>query len=625
MAMQSDAHGSASEALSKYEYDHLQSKQHIRIMTIKPWLGTRNDEEPVRIRLEQLPVSKCPRYQALSYTWGQPQRSDRVIVNDRFYINVTPNLLGALVHLRRKRSVTIWIDAICINQEDIAERSSQVRLMAPIYWGAKKIIVWIDPGSPSKYSDDAPCIVVCPPKGLWSKATDGQWVKTGEGERHILELPQYALQMFQRPWFTRIWILQEIVYARRITILFGKREIEWDEALDWARSHQCRELDSRNTSVEEPVKFAMAMTTMMDDWRSRVQNGILNLPLSACAHESQFCESTDPKDKIFALLSIARDVSEHFDVDYTWSEAEICRRLTKHTIAQSNRLDILRCIDTRRTLWDMDATPSWVPNLFGDFRCDPLPSYNDPITDSGDQKLGVAPLCNSTTLAVKCLKVLDVIQISPARIRERKDASLRSMLTVFQQWYEEVCSTSYYFPGGSEPEKIRYRLNCFWGAIRMTHGCSGIEKHIHEPYAAGEGWHWHFRKIYHESVGDSQPEDEWDSGQALRVGESEIFHPDNATLYSPWAREVVFPFEQLRNLIGRAFGFTSCGCMVLLPAGAEVGDHIALLYGIQLPFVLRNGEQGCRIVGACYVHTSFDWEKFESLEMLEQVDWLLLK
>lgn len=139
--MQSDARGSASEALSKYEYDHLESKQHIRIMTIKPWLGKKNDEEPVHVHLEQYPVSKCPRYQALSYTWGQPLRSDRVLVDDRFYISVTPNLLRALMQLRCKKSVTIWIDAICINQEDIDERSAQVRFMAPIYYGAQEIIV----------------------------------------------------------------------------------------------------------------------------------------------------------------------------------------------------------------------------------------------------------------------------------------------------------------------------------------------------------------------------------------------------------------------------------------------------------------------------------------------------
>lgn len=439
-----------------------------------------------------------------------------------------------------------------------------------------------------------------------------------------MELPQYALEMFKRPWFTRIWILQEIVYAQRITILFGKRKVGWDEVVEWVRYWRDRSPDTRNTSIEEPVEFGIAMTAVMDDWRSRVQNGIFNLPLSTCTHESQYCESTDPKDKIFALLSIARDVSEHFEIDYTWSEAEICRRLTQHTIAQSNRLDILRCIGTRRTLRDAHPLPSWVPSLFGESRRAPLPSYNAWPIDSGDKKLAVAPLCNSTTLVVKCLKVLNVTDISPARISGR--VTLHSMLTVFQQWYAAVCLHPHYNPHSYEPEDIRYRLNCFWGAMRMTLGGKAIEKHIHNPYAAGEGWHWHFRKIYRTSVGDSQPEDEWDSGSDLPVEESDIFDPDNDALYSSWARSVVFPLDQIQHLRGRAFGFADGGRVVLLPAEAEVGDHICLLYGIQLPFVLREGEnRGYRVVGPCYVHQPFDWETFEKMETLEQVQYLHLE
>ena len=625
MAAQANADGSASEALSKYEYDHLESKQHIRIMTIKPWLGRSNDEEPVRVCLEQFPVSKCPQYQALSYTWGQPQRSNRVLVNDRFYINVTSNLLGALVQLRSQELVTIWIDAICINQEDIDERSSQVRLMARIYAGAEEIIVWIDPGAHSESRDDDPWVIVLPPQSHWRQEEDRLWVKTVEGELQVLKVPRYALEMFEQSWFTRIWILQEIAYARKITIQLAKRKVGWDEAMEWVGCYIHRSLDTRNSSIEEAAEFGISMTSVMDDWRSLVHSRRFNLPLSGCIHQSQNCESTDPKDKNFALLSIARDVSEHFEIDYTWSEAEISRRLTQHTIVQSNRLDILRCIGTRRTVRDTHALPSWVPNLLGEFRCTALPSYGDRSIYSGHEKLAVQALCNSTNLVVKCLRVLDVTQISPDRI-SGGFSTIHSMLTVFQQWYAAVCAHPHYNPESLEPEDIRYRLNCFWGAMRMTLGGEVIEKHVHNPYAAGEGWHWHFRKICHDSVGDSQPEDEWASGPELFLEESAIFDPYNENLYSSWAQEFVFPPGDFSDLRERAFGFASNGRLVLLPAEAKVGDHICLLYGIQLPFVLRKGEnEGYRVVGACYVHDGFDWETFEKLETLEQVPYIRLE
>ncbi|MDI1487632.1 MAG: hypothetical protein OHK93_006902 [Ramalina farinacea] len=592
-------------------------------MTIKPWSGKKNDEEPVCVHLEQFPVLKCPRYQALSYTWGQPRRSDRVLVDDKFYISITPNLLRALLQLRRKKPVTIWIDAICINQEDIQERSSQVRIMAKIYYEAKEIIVWIDSGAQSESSDDAPWVIILPHSSLG----EGEKRALEQGETRIVELPRYALEMFRQTWFTRIWILQEIAYARKITIYFGTEKIEWDEAIKWVEYYVDRSLDIRNTPTDEPVRFGIAMTYTMHSWRNRVQNGLFNLPLSECIHQSKRCESSDPKDKIFALLSIARDVSHHFEIDYNWSEAEICSRLTQHTIDQRNRLDILRCIGTRRTLRDTHSFPSWVPSLFGESRCDPLPSYDawsTGSTDSGDQKLAVAPLCDSTYLVVKCLQVLDIIQISPVRIGGF--STLHAMLTVFQQWYAAVCAHPRYFPSSSEPEVIKYRLNCFWGAMTMTLGGDAIKKHIHNPYITGEGWDWPFRKIYHKSVGDSQPEDEWASGPELFLEESEIFDPDKGHLYSSWAQKSIFPPQEFSDLRERAFGFASNGPIVLLPAEARVGDHICLLYGIQLPFVLRKGEnEGFRVVGACYLHEKIDWDTFEEMETLEQVPYIYLE
>ena len=160
----------------------------------------------------------------------------------------------------------------------------------------------------------------------------------------------------------------------------------------------------------------------------------------------------------------------------------------------------------------------------------------------------------------------------------------------------------------------------------MTLGGEAIEEHLHNPYAAGEGWHWHFRKIYHESVGDSKPKDRWGYERALRLEDSEIFHPDNEALYSPWAQEFVFPPGEVQHLYERAFGFAEGGRMVLLPAEAEVGDPICLLYGIQLPFVLREGDnRRYRVIGPCYVHQHFEWEMVEKMETLEQMQYIYLE
>lgn len=91
-----------------------------------------------------------------------------------------------------------------------------------------------------------------------------------------------------------------------------------------------------------------------------------------------------------------------------------------------------------------------------------------------------------------------------------------------------------------------------------------------------------------------------------------------------WAWEVMF--GELDHLHGRSFGFTSGGQMTLLPPGAREGDHVCLLYGIRLPFLLRQDVDGyCQVIGACYVHQHFNWDAFESRAGWEQLQLITFR
>ena len=112
------------------------------------------DSDPIRISLVHRPLSSLPECEALSYEWGSPTGNHEIVCKGKTLM-VTTNLLAALKRLWPRKSVllsseprVLWIDALCINQEDIDERFDQVKLMADIYRNAKRTLIWIGEAPP---------------------------------------------------------------------------------------------------------------------------------------------------------------------------------------------------------------------------------------------------------------------------------------------------------------------------------------------------------------------------------------------------------------------------------------------------------------------------------------------
>jgi hypothetical protein len=239
------------------------------------------DVVPVHCDFKVIDLNNCSSYDALSYTWGLPctvysadeeppspeeavQRKYEVVCEGRA-IKVTANCLSALIQLRSlkysenehlehffetKERRSIWIDAICINQAEdpdaLAERAAQVRIMNRIYRQAKVVIIWLGPED--KFSLDA---IIC--LGLLasclSKAYDvRQYGILDKRAYRVLGIPflgagQWAslYAFLGRAWFYRAWIVQEVVCARKSTVLCGnvalKRSTLSLAALFLQRSH----------------------------------------------------------------------------------------------------------------------------------------------------------------------------------------------------------------------------------------------------------------------------------------------------------------------------------------------------------------------------------------------------
>ena len=137
-----------------FGYEQLSSPQQFRILTIFPGEGS----DPILTRLETFSLNTAPKFEALSYHWGtDPSRAHSISV-DASDLKVTNELHVALLHLRLPaRPRKMWIDAICINQDDVTEKSQQVGIMRSIYQKARCTVIWLGPGTPESEKAFAMC------------------------------------------------------------------------------------------------------------------------------------------------------------------------------------------------------------------------------------------------------------------------------------------------------------------------------------------------------------------------------------------------------------------------------------------------------------------------------------
>lgn len=169
-------------------------------------------------------------YTALSYTWGEPDpTTDAVIECGGNKIKITHSLETALRHFRQKdHSINMWVDQICINQSNNKEKEQQIPLMSKIYGQAASTVIWL--GEATEGSVEAfellkrlgiffdGCDSSIPPEDFervfFCSAKDHRW-------KHLWDL-------VNRRWFTRLWIIQEVILSGNAWIVCGETELHWE-------------------------------------------------------------------------------------------------------------------------------------------------------------------------------------------------------------------------------------------------------------------------------------------------------------------------------------------------------------------------------------------------------------
>ena len=174
------------------------SPDNIRLLRLLP---SENKNAPIECELFNYSLEHSDErthpYEALSYVWGHSYKHRSISIG-KYYLPVTDNLHDALSRLRyRSFGRIIWVDAICINQENIIEKQQQIQLMAKIYGVASRVVVWL--GAAEADSDLAIKEI---------RAAGGNKLKNFSNNEAIR---QAVLALLQRPWFSRIWVWRYIL------------------------------------------------------------------------------------------------------------------------------------------------------------------------------------------------------------------------------------------------------------------------------------------------------------------------------------------------------------------------------------------------------------------------------
>jgi hypothetical protein len=332
---------------SMYIYRPLLEVREFRLLYLLPG----QFEETIQCTLAHKSLTELPHYFAVSYTWGAPELAREVEV-DGITILVRENLFQLLRHLRQPHSsLVLWIDALCIDQSSIPEKNIQVPLMGQIYSSAKSVFVWlglhadrsehffdsvpVDNHLQLKYGGDTPGLST---SISTTAATDA------------------SRSLYSRAYWTRTWIVQEIVLASRVDVFCGDRFCHWNFFI----SHTREKSEYDRTASDHTIRNIIVFRNMGQ-----------RMPLRRLLFRFHITRCFDPRDLVYSLLNIAadtRDQDHGIIVDYSSSIETLfiqtlafCSALSCVTVfgqAGGRAIECLRFCDTLATRLGAGLEPS---------------------------------------------------------------------------------------------------------------------------------------------------------------------------------------------------------------------------------------------------------------------------
>ncbi|RII09756.1 hypothetical protein CUC08_Gglean005746 [Alternaria sp. MG1] len=575
--------------MRRFSYEPLQSDRAIRLVKFLP--GPSPTCQIVTVEVE-----KAPPYVALSYTWGCKNLS-KVILANGAEIYITANLaeaIDAIFIFARERSMMFWADSICINQADVHERSSQVRLMNTIYRSAEMVAIWLGPAAHDsdlafdkmkewkvRFDELKEQFDASEELAVTSISSDDPFFfgPCGSEEQRALE----ALRMIcRRPWWRRAWIVQEGTIANPVrTVLFcGSRRIDWTYLRAALQiTHHVTHYQSSGMSID----FDDGMAIRLDSFRKDREYGA-NISLLRVLRLIRAYECEDPRDKLYSALGMAMDVyGDDIVPDYTKPSSAVYSDVVRFYISKSTdcSLDVLgevqRSAPGTTFEHQHDRTlPSWTPDWT--FRAS-LFSFE---------------------------KVLDSDEYG-----ESKNAYNASGMSNGQCYIDG----SHLCLQGSVLDRItRVSSICEWNlaARGLDTERSWIPENAGKLYFTGETLMEAFNHTMVADIGRRNPQSDSDLSRGFAI-DWDLVGQDRRYLTAEERRRQSWMLVDTKMAtFGRRLFETSRGFIGLGPAAAQIDDEICLLLGGQVCYVLRTRKDGHHeFIGECYVHGMMDGQACE--------------
>ena len=425
--------------IRRFLYEETLSGDSIRLLQLEPG----HDDQLIRCNLVVKSLDSNPVYTALSYAWGD-QTIKHEISCDGQPLHIGENLHSALWQIRQdNRADALWVDAVCINQKNTTEKTAQVRKMRQIYEAAKLVICWL--GKQETSDEDGFALM----RDIYAQFGDqsifdlmnSSFETTKElGLPGIDDLRWKALcKILYRPYFFRIWIVQEIIVARDCIIQCGTHLI--DRAAIFAigatmeRFHYVKEkieanipliLDNTDSTTNAvggpngtaPLIQGLTITfSVRDLWALKymIDTGVA-LKICQLLMNSRVFKATEPRDRIYALIGLCSDVSNTF-IDYDKHIEDVQIEIAKICMLnlESWGSMIFSYVDREH---HSDHLPSWVPDWTsgGPIQCPLAGSYYA-------YRVGTAPVPNWELLSNN-VSFLDFSQSCPKKLGRKISISL---------------------------------------------------------------------------------------------------------------------------------------------------------------------------------------------------------
>ena len=482
------------------------------------------------------------------------------------HLGVTRNLAEALRYLRFKdKPRVMWIDAICVDQQNLEERGRQVQRMADIYRNAERVVIWIDPAS----DDSALAIETLKTLGSrikvnWtllemesSAGEDSHCGDLGFNLTYTNEIWTSIHSLIRRPWFKRLWIWQEVLLALMAVIHCGYETLDWNS---FGKAIYCiHQKDSLGYSVD------LETWGDFDDILSHLYDLVITSrdnqpPLQWLLEYTRACECNDPRDRIYALLNLSHKTPALMGLqpDYTQEPRDCYQEVVLRYLTREGTLNILAHCEWHG---DIVSKPSWVPDWS-------KPQVSRRITHGrtcfgSRAKAKIAGKGVLIVTALYCAEICDIGRIIFAG-EAVVNTNYPDLIRVIRRLAQNFNFSTPYVDGSSVTE-------AFCRTLCVNDFSDGFLP------AASAFPDFYLSLAYLQNI--------------LRELSSEI-EP-----YGPFLNLVRY------YLNGRHLFTTKEGYIGLAPQAVETGDRVCAILGCQLPMLLRSeGDERYVVIGDCYIH-----------------------